>query len=269
MFVCYNSGIVKPKRKKSSGVAPVAASSPGDPPSINRTNFVRYASLTNNVNKFDNKRFGRELKPVTDVDIASPFQREKGGGPPVGSKLTLEQQGLVARVGSGDCGPSLEDLAKLNTPGITDQRARQIVHDLNVGLRRVMDECGLTDKVLVTRYLRPALEAREERFFPMPTDDDPTNIEVRKTKAWTPRMRALDMALRLRGDYAPTRANLDVSGKIDIADRVREARERVTRLSQQVVVNVGSNLQVTEASRMDHGSGDLEPTALGSNGERQ
>ncbi len=130
-------------------------------------------------------------------------------------------------------------------PDVSRERQDQIADKITVKVRDVMDEAGLDDRALVTRFLAPALDAHETRFFPMPDDSDPTRIVTRQTVAWGTRTRALDMAFNLRGSYAPRAAQVELSGTVSLADAVREARQRVVDVVA-VAVEAGVDPQ-TEA----------------------
>jgi hypothetical protein len=59
-----------------------------------------------------------------------------------------------------------------------------------------MDELGLTDRMLIQKYLVPLLEAKETKFF----KEGKRRINV---PALGIRHTALDTAFKLRGSYAP------------------------------------------------------------------
>jgi phage terminase small subunit len=73
---------------------------------------------------------------------------------------------------------------------------------------QILDRNGLTDNSLVKKYLKPALEASETKFF----QKDGVVTETRDVISWDPRLRALDMTFKLKGSYAPT--NVEHTGNI-------------------------------------------------------
>jgi hypothetical protein len=61
----------------------------------------------------------------------------------------------------------------------------------------IMELYGLGPASLIDKYLRPALEAEETKFF----QKDGTVTEEREVIAWGPRLTALDLALEISGAY--------------------------------------------------------------------
>lgn len=140
------------------------------------------------------------------------------------SVFTKAQERIVdSAIASG----SVIDAIEAARPDVAVQRQYQIAETIETKAREVMDECGLTDKELIEKHLKPALEARETMFFHTPTKEDPTRIEERIKTAWQPRIRALDVAFQLRGSYPPRTANLQLGVEVSLADEVRKARARV------------------------------------------
>ena len=79
-------------------------------------------------------------------------------------------------------------------------------------LREVMDRLELTDMHSIQKHLVPKLDARETKFFPWrKTTKRGTRqvIDVREVEALSTQIRALDMAFKLRGDYAPKEIDTD------------------------------------------------------------
>jgi len=77
-----------------------------------------------------------------------------------------------------------------------DQVAHQALKGIQQKVPAVMDEVGLTDRVLIEEYLVPLLRAKETKFF----KDGDKRINV---AALGIRHTALDTAFKLRGRYAP------------------------------------------------------------------
>ena len=61
----------------------------------------------------------------------------------------------------------------------------------------IMDRLGLTDEHLLDKRLKPLLEANEMKFF----QKDGNVTDEREVEANDIRLRALDMAFKLRGSY--------------------------------------------------------------------
>ena len=77
-----------------------------------------------------------------------------------------------------------------------DQSGYQALKAIKVRAADLMDEMGLTDRVLIENYLVPLLEAEETKFF----NEGKRRINV---AALGIRLAALDTAFKLRGSYAP------------------------------------------------------------------
>ena len=77
-----------------------------------------------------------------------------------------------------------------------DQSGYQALKAIKVRAADLMDEMGLTDRVLIEKYLVPLLDAEETKFF----NEGKKRINV---AALGIRHTALDTAFKLRGSYAP------------------------------------------------------------------
>jgi hypothetical protein len=77
-----------------------------------------------------------------------------------------------------------------------DQGAHQALKQIQSRVPQIMDQMGLTDHVLIEKYLVPLLEAEETKFF----KEGSKRINV---AALGIRHTALDTAFKLRGSYAP------------------------------------------------------------------
>ena len=77
-----------------------------------------------------------------------------------------------------------------------DQSGYQALKAIKGRAADLMDEIGLTDRVLIENYLVPLLEAKETKFFK--DGDKPISVA-----ALAIRHAALDTAFKLRGSYAP------------------------------------------------------------------
>jgi hypothetical protein len=77
-----------------------------------------------------------------------------------------------------------------------DQGAHQALKQIQGKVPQIMDQMGLTDHLLIEKYLVPLLDAEETRFF----NEGKKRINV---PALGIRHTALDTAFKLRGSYAP------------------------------------------------------------------
>ena len=77
-----------------------------------------------------------------------------------------------------------------------DQGAHQALKQIQGKVPQIMDQMGLTNHLLIEKYLVPLLEAEETKFF----NGGKKRINV---PALGTRHAALDTAFKLRGSYAP------------------------------------------------------------------
>ena len=77
-----------------------------------------------------------------------------------------------------------------------DQGAHQALKQIQGKVPQIMDEMGLTDHLLIEKYLVPLLDAEETKFF----NEGKKRVNV---PALGIRHTALDTAFKLRGSYAP------------------------------------------------------------------
>lgn len=85
--------------------------------------------------------------------------------------------------------------------------------------RELMDDIGLTARLLIEKHLIPLLDATETKFFPwrkVTKHKTEQIIDEREVAALGTQIQALDMAFRLRGDYAPKQIDTEP----DISDEV-------------------------------------------------
>ena len=88
-------------------------------------------------------------------------------------------------------------------------------------MRELMDDVGLTDRLLIEKHLIPLLDATETKFFPwrkVTKHKTEQIIDEREVAALGTQIQALDMAFRLRGDYAPKHIDTepDVSDEVTV-----------------------------------------------------
>ena len=88
-------------------------------------------------------------------------------------------------------------------------------------MRELMDDVGLTGRLLIEKHLIPLLDATETKFFPwrkVTKHKTEQIIDEREVAALGTQIQALDMAFRLRGDYAPKQIDTepDVSDEVTV-----------------------------------------------------
>jgi hypothetical protein len=82
------------------------------------------------------------------------------------------------------------------SPKNAAQSGFQALKGVQGRIPELMDEVGLSDRVLIEKYLKPLLEAEETKFF----NDGKRRINV---AALGTRLAALDTVFKLKGSYAP------------------------------------------------------------------
>jgi hypothetical protein len=131
-------------------------------------------------------------------------------------KLTPRQRNLIKRVAGG---ATLTDAAiaagyKSTSPAQAGHQAMQQIAKSGLGAD-LLDRFGLTDEVLVERYLKPLLEAHETKFFAkdglVVTCFDVVDLVTRRY--------ALDMCFRLKGKYKAEEENTAQGVKVFLIDR--------------------------------------------------
>jgi len=78
------------------------------------------------------------------------------------------------------------------------QSGHQAVAALRLKMPELMDEVGLTARMLIEKHLVPLLAAKETKYFVVDR-----KLVSRQVEALRIRLDALDMAFRLRGSFAP------------------------------------------------------------------
>lgn len=92
------------------------------------------------------------------------------------------------------------------------QSGHQALERIRRNAPQLLAKHGLDDDSLIEKYLAPALEANETKFF----QKDGIVTDSRDVIAWGPRLSALDMAMKIRGMYSdgeevdPSRARMTV-----------------------------------------------------------
>ena len=78
------------------------------------------------------------------------------------------------------------------------QGAHQVIAQIREKMPDLMERVGLTDEILITKYLRPLLEAKETKFAQF----EGSFTDRKDVIAWGPRERGLEMAFKLKGSFA-------------------------------------------------------------------
>lgn len=121
----------------------------------------------------------------------------------VGRQLTPRQ---VAFAGNLVRGSTITDAAL--RAGYSEKNLAQSGHQALKAIRlkipELMDELGLTERALIEKYLVPMLSATSTKFF----QHEGRVKQKREVADCDARLKALDMALRLRGSYASADSRL-------------------------------------------------------------
>lgn len=88
----------------------------------------------------------------------------------------------------------------------------QALRRLGLSTSQVLDAHGLNVDALIHKYLKPALEASETKFF----QKDGIVTDTRDVVAWGPRLQALENAFRLHGAYAPEETSKEPSKPFEL-----------------------------------------------------
>lgn len=109
-------------------------------------------------------------------------------------RLTQKERALVKAL------PTAKSVAEAAlqagySPTRPDQSGYQALKSIRKKMPDLMDELGLTDTALIEKYLVPALEAQETKFF----SDKGIVLDTRDVIAWGPRLQALQLAGKWKG----------------------------------------------------------------------
>lgn len=98
------------------------------------------------------------------------------------------------------------------------QSAYQVMQAVQSKMPDIMNRYGLTDEILIDKYLLPLMNAKETKFFPFRKEETKTIkigkkeklvtetvqvIEKREVTAWGARRDGLDLAFRVKGSFSP------------------------------------------------------------------
>jgi hypothetical protein len=117
-------------------------------------------------------------------------------------KLTPQQRSLVKNLAKGMNITNAAISAGYSDNGCAGQIGSQALRAIERKMPAVLDAHGLTDDVLVEKYLRPLLEAENTEFAKF----EGKITDERNVAAWRERSVGLDMCFNLKGSYAPKQA---------------------------------------------------------------
>jgi len=111
-------------------------------------------------------------------------------------RLTTKERGLVRGLSSGK---TLTRAARDagyrgKNPG---QSGWQALRNIQRKMSEILDSQGLTDEVLIEKHLKPLLRSTETKFF----QAEGRVTDIRRVPALHTRVKALDMAFRLKGSF--------------------------------------------------------------------
>jgi len=104
------------------------------------------------------------------------------------------------------------------------QAGYQALKTVRLKIPDIMNKQGLSDQLLIKNYLKPALGASTTRYVTIGRKGHET-VEEYEDVAWDARLRALDMAFKLKGSYAPTNIQHtgDIIHEITVLERAKAA----------------------------------------------
>jgi phage terminase small subunit len=108
------------------------------------------------------------------------------------------------------------------------QAGYQALKTVRLKIPDIMDKQGLSDQKLVKKYLQPALEASTTRYVVVGRKGK-ERIEEYEDIAWDARLRALDMAFKLKGSYAPVEQQLQHVHEITLMEK-ESARRTIEKI---------------------------------------
>jgi hypothetical protein len=123
-------------------------------------------------------------------------------------KLTPQQRALVKHLLAGKTITDSARLAGYADNGYVGQMGSQALEAIRRKMPEVLDAHGLTDEVLIEKYLKPLMNAEETEFAKF----EGKITDERNVIAWEPRKSGLDMAFNLKGSYAASQSNGPANG---------------------------------------------------------
>ena len=149
----------------------------------------------------------------------------------ISRKLNLRQRRFIAEFTNPESKGFGNQTKAAELAGYSPARARQTGHrlatkgDIRTEIERCMDEAGVTRKK-VARRLNEGLDAKITKVF------CPTGGAVVYSKRLVDnqtRMRAVEIAFKLRGDFPATKTTVDVQGLGNLGiEIIAEARKRAS-----------------------------------------
>lgn len=100
----------------------------------------------------------------------------------------------------------------ITKPENAGQAGYQALKQMGDAVRNIMDQAGFTLAQLIDKDLRSVIEAKETKFFPwrkVTKRKTEQIIEQVETVNLSIRATGLDIAFKLRGDYAPKKVDFD------------------------------------------------------------
>jgi len=145
------------------------------------------------------------------------------------TKLTPRQAQLVKHLAKGDTLKGAAIKAGYSPNGAA-QTATNALEAIATKAPNMLERLGLSEEFVTNRYLKPALEAHETKFF----QHEGRVTDSRNVVAWGPRLTALDLYYRLSGSY--------------------KADQNVNALKVQVVVIGGDHRPVIDVPTNGNGN---------------
>ncbi len=156
---------------------------------------------------------------------------KKPDGRKISRKLNLKQRHFVAEFTNPESKGFGNQTKAAELAGYSPARARQTGHrlatksDIRTEIERIMDEAGVTRKKVAQR-LNEGLDAKITRVF------CPTGGRLVYSKGLVDhptRLRATEIAFKLRGDFPATKTTVDVQGLGHLGiEIIAEARKRAS-----------------------------------------
>jgi phage terminase small subunit len=145
-------------------------------------------------------------------------------------ELTPQQHNLVKNLVKG---MNLQQaaIAAGYSPKNASISANQALKGIRKKMPQLLDKRGLTDSALIRKYLKPALEANETKFF----QKDGEVKETHDVINWDARLRALDMTFKLKGSYSPVEVESHHIHEISLIEELaaKKSLEKIQALASQ------------------------------------
>ena len=161
----------------------------------------------------------------------SKANEKKPDGRRISKKLNLRQRRFIAEFTNPESKGFGNQTKAAELAGYSPGRAKQTGHDIVTNrdvrseIERIMDEAGVTRK-MVAQVLRGGLDAKITRVFCPPGGDV---VYSKASVDHQTRLRAAEIASKLRGDFPPTKTTVDVQGLGNIGiEIIAEARKRAS-----------------------------------------